>query len=74
MVFFPAASRHFLGPTYPFIQLVCWGLTLGGIQPWRKADHSPPSSINIKNEWSLSPPEDVHLSGKKYHNVAKGPE
>jgi hypothetical protein len=64
LVFFSKSSRLFLGPTHPFIQCV-WGggvVTPGEIQPGRKADHSPPSRVNIKNEWRLSPQGDVHLS------------
>jgi hypothetical protein len=28
---------------------------LGVKQPWHEADHSPPSSAEIKNVWSISP-------------------
>jgi len=27
--------------------------------PGHKADHSPPSSDNVKNEWSSTPPYDL---------------
>jgi hypothetical protein len=42
--FFLRTSRGSLGCTQPPIQLL----------PWRKTDHSPPSSVKAKNEWSCA--------------------
>jgi hypothetical protein len=39
-----------LGPTQPSIQLVPGALSLGVKWPGREADHSPPSSAEVK-EW-----------------------
>jgi hypothetical protein len=44
------ASRTALGPTQPPIQLASGALSLGVKRPGREADHSPPSSAEIK-EW-----------------------
>jgi len=41
---FLRTSRGSLECTQPPIQLL----------PWRKADHSPPSSVEAKNEWSCA--------------------
>jgi len=34
-------------------------------RPWREADHSPPSSAEIKNVWSytFTPPVRLHRTG-----------
>jgi hypothetical protein len=47
-----------LGPTQPPIQWVPGTLFLGVKRPGRAADHSPPSTAEIKNAWSYtsSPP------------------
>jgi hypothetical protein len=42
-------SRTALGPTQPPIQRVPKALSLGVNRPSREADHSPPSSAEIKN-------------------------
>jgi hypothetical protein len=42
------ASRPALGPTQPPIQLVLGALSLGIKRPDREADHSPPSSAEVK--------------------------
>jgi hypothetical protein len=47
---FTTASRTALGPTQPPIQWVPGALSLGVKRPGREADHSPPSSVEIK-EW-----------------------
>jgi hypothetical protein len=48
------ASRPTLGPTQPPIQWVPGVLSPGGkARPGRDADHSPPSSAEVKNEWEL---------------------
>jgi hypothetical protein len=38
----------FLGPTQPPIKLVPVALSLGVKRPGREADHSPPSSAEVK--------------------------
>jgi hypothetical protein len=45
---FTTASRTALGPTRPPIQWVKGALTLGVKRPGREADHSPPSSAEVK--------------------------
>jgi hypothetical protein len=42
------ASRTVLGPTHPPIQWVPGALSVGVRRPGREADHSPPSSAEIK--------------------------
>jgi hypothetical protein len=49
---FTTASRPALEPTQPPIQWVAGGLSLGVKRPEREADHSPPSSAEVKNAWS----------------------
>jgi hypothetical protein len=50
MFLFTTASRPALGPTQPPIQWVPGALSLGVKRPGREADHSPPSSAEVK-EW-----------------------
>jgi hypothetical protein len=45
---FTTGSRTALGPTQPPIQLVPGTLSLGVKRPGREADHSPPSSAEVK--------------------------
>jgi hypothetical protein len=46
-----SVSKQALGPTQPPIQWVQSGLFCGGkAQPGCDADHSPPSSAEVKNE------------------------
>jgi hypothetical protein len=46
---FTTASRTALGPTQPPIQWVPGAISLEGVkQPRREADHSPPSSAEVK--------------------------
>jgi hypothetical protein len=47
---FTTASRTALGPTQPPIQWVTGALSLRVKRPWREADHSLPSSADVK-EW-----------------------
>jgi hypothetical protein len=54
LILFAAASRRALGPTQPHIQWVSGALTLGIKRPGREADHSPPSSSEIKIVWSYT--------------------
>jgi hypothetical protein len=51
---FFTASRTALGPTQPPIQWVPGALSLGVKRPGREADHSPPSSAEVKNAWSYT--------------------
>jgi hypothetical protein len=46
--FFTTASRTALGLTQPPIQWVLGALSLGAKRPGREADHSPPSSAEVK--------------------------
>jgi hypothetical protein len=46
---FATASRPALGPTHSPFKLVQGAVTLGLNQPGRVADHSPPSSAEVKN-------------------------
>jgi hypothetical protein len=52
---FSMSSRLALGPTQPPIQWVS-----GDLSPWirrlgREADHSPPTSAEVKEIWSMHP-------------------
>jgi hypothetical protein len=47
--FFTTASRTALGPTQPPIQWVPGALSTGVKRPGREADHSSPSSAEVKN-------------------------
>jgi hypothetical protein len=47
---FTTLSKTALGPTQPPIQWVPGALFLGDKRPRREADHSPPSSVEVK-EW-----------------------
>jgi hypothetical protein len=51
---FTTASRTALGPTHPPIQWVPAVLSLGVKRPGREADHSTPSSAEVKNAWSYT--------------------
>jgi hypothetical protein len=59
---FTTAFRTALEPTQPPIQWVPWALSLCVKRPGRKADHSPPSSAEVKNAWSYTytPPERLY--------------
>jgi hypothetical protein len=43
-----------VGPTQPPIQWVPGVLSLRVKRPGREADHSPPSSAEVKNAWSYT--------------------
>jgi hypothetical protein len=51
---FTTASRTALGPTQPPIQWVPGALFLGVKRPGREADHSLPSSAEVKNAWNYT--------------------
>jgi hypothetical protein len=48
---FSTASRPAPGPTQPPIQWVPGALSLAVRRAGREADHSPPSSAEVKNAW-----------------------
>jgi hypothetical protein len=52
---FTTASRRALGPTQPPIQWVPGALSSGTKRTGREADHSPPSSAEVKNTLSYTP-------------------
>jgi hypothetical protein len=54
-------SRMALGPNQPPIQGVPGALSLGVKRPVREADHSPPSSAEVKNAWSYTSTPSVRL-------------
>jgi hypothetical protein len=51
---FTTVSRPSMEPTQPPIRWVPGVLSLGGKRPEREADHSPPSSTEVKNLWSYT--------------------
>jgi hypothetical protein len=51
---FTTVSRPALGLTQPPIQWVPGALSLGVKRPGREAEHSPPSSAEVKNAWSYA--------------------
>jgi hypothetical protein len=60
---FTTASRTALRPTHPPIQWVPGALSVGVKQPGREADHSLPSSAEIKNAWSYTSTLPIRLHG-----------
>jgi hypothetical protein len=56
-------SRTALGPTQPPIQWVPGILSLGVKQPGSEADHSPPSSSEVKNVYSYTSTPPICLHG-----------
>jgi hypothetical protein len=50
---FPHLSRPALGPTQPSVQWVS-GLSRGKVRLGRAADHSPPSSAEVMEEYSYT--------------------
>jgi hypothetical protein len=60
---FTTASRTALGPSQPPIQWVPGTLSLGVKRQGHEADHSPPSSAEVKNAWSYtSTPQYVFMA------------
>jgi hypothetical protein len=60
---FTTASRTALEPTQPPIQWLLRTLSLWVKRPGREADHSPPSSVEVKNAWSYtSAPQYVFMA------------
>jgi hypothetical protein len=68
---FTTASRLVLGPIQPPIKWAPRALSLWVKRPEREADHSYPSSVEVKNSWSYtSTPQYVFIawcSVKKQH-------
>jgi hypothetical protein len=60
---FTTASRTDLGPTQPPIQWVPGALSLGVKRLRCEADHSPPCSAEVKNEWSYTSTPPICLHG-----------
>jgi hypothetical protein len=50
-ILFSMSSSLALGPTQPPIQYVPWTISPGLKRPEREADHSPPSSADVKERW-----------------------
>jgi hypothetical protein len=59
---FCSASRSALGPTQSPIQRITGPVSPGETHPEREADHSPPSSAEIKNGGAI-PPLPIRLHG-----------
>jgi hypothetical protein len=63
IILFTTASRTALGPTQPSIQWVRGTVSLGVKRPGREADHSPPSSAEVKKARSYtSTPQYVFMA------------
>jgi hypothetical protein len=62
MFLLTTASRTALGPTEPPNQWVPGALSLGVKRPGRGADHSPPSSAEVK-EWRYTSTPTIRLHG-----------
>jgi hypothetical protein len=60
---FTTQSRPALGPNQPPIQWVPEALFLGVKRTGRVADHSPPSSAEVKNVWSYTFTPPIGLQG-----------
>jgi hypothetical protein len=60
-IFLFTASRTALGPTQPPIQWVPGAPSLGVKRQRREADHSPPSSAQVRNEWSYTSTPAIRL-------------
>jgi hypothetical protein len=60
---FTTASRRSLGSTQPPIQWIPGALSLGVKRPRREADHSLPSSAEVKNAWNFTSTTPVCLHG-----------
>jgi hypothetical protein len=58
---FDTASRPSLGPTQLPVQGIPDVLSPGIKRPWRKADHTPPSSAEVKNAWSYTSTPQIRL-------------
>jgi hypothetical protein len=60
---FITVSRPALEPTQPPIHWVSGAVSLRIKRPGRKADHSPPSTAEVKNAWSYTSTRSIRLYG-----------
>jgi hypothetical protein len=60
---FITVSRPALGPIQPPIQWLSGALSPGVKRLGREADHSPPSSAEVKNAWSYTSIPPICLNG-----------
>jgi hypothetical protein len=60
---FFSSSRPALGPIQPPVQWVPGALSLGVKRPGHEADHSPPSSAEVKNAWSYTSTLPIRIHG-----------
>jgi hypothetical protein len=60
---FTTVSRMALESTQPPIQWVLGDFSLGVKRPGREADHSPPSSAEVKKAWSYTSILPIRLYG-----------
>jgi hypothetical protein len=51
---FPVRARFFSSPTQPPIKWVPGAFSPGVKRSWREADHSPPTSAEVKNTWTYT--------------------
>lgn len=51
---FSIMSRWALGPAQPHIQCAPGLLSTGVMWPSCEVDHSPPTSVKVKNEWTYA--------------------
>jgi hypothetical protein len=56
-------SRTALGPPQPPIQWIPGALSLRFKRSGREADHSPPSSVEVKNFWNYISTPPIRLHG-----------
>ena len=61
----PTTSIPTVGPTHPLGQYLLEVMSSGVMWPAREAEHSPPSHVEVMNEWSYTstPPgciQDLH--------------
>jgi hypothetical protein len=56
-------SMPALEPTQPPIQWISGALSIGVKRPGREADHSPPSSAEVKNAWNYTSTPPIRLHG-----------
>jgi hypothetical protein len=63
ILLFTTVSRTALGLTQPPMKWVPGALSMGVKWPEREADHSPPSSAEVRNEWSYTSIPPVRLHG-----------
>jgi hypothetical protein len=70
---FTTVSRTALGPTQPPIQWVRGALFLGVKRPGREADHSPPSSTEVKEcvELYLHFPNTLSWRGAQFEKITR---